>query len=447
MPYFLCHNRPQQSHQAQSVVLVVLFFAAMLATPARAATLEELKKSIEQKQQEIKRIEEEAKKYKEGISEQQQRGRTLKAEIAAIEKNIRSLTQSIAVTEVKQRLTKEEIAVLAIQISQKEQSIETFRAGLSSIIQSLSQRESEPPVIMLAKYNTLSEFFKEFDNASTLHKRMLASLDTLRELRLELKAEKTQAEGKKQQLENLETELESRQQIQKGVKAERGILLSETKSQEKKYQELLREQERKREALEQEVLAIEEKIKIEIDRTRLPTRGIHVFGLPLRDLSLVSCFKGTVSTAGCITQFFGNTDFARSGGYNGKGHNGMDFRADIGTPALAVETGIVGGAGDTDIGCRGASYGKWILVKHPNNLSTLYAHLSQVSVTAGQSIRRGDVIGYTGKTGYATGPHLHFTVFATQAVRIDSLVSKVCGRVMILPIAALNGYLNPLDYL
>jgi murein DD-endopeptidase MepM/ murein hydrolase activator NlpD len=50
-------------------------------------------------------------------------------------------------------------------------------------------------------------------------------------------------------------------------------------------------------------------------------------------------------------------------------------------------------------------------------------------------------------TGYATGPHLHFTVFATQGVQIQDIRSRVCGRMMTLPVGALNSYLNPLDYL
>ena len=135
------------------------------------------------------------------------------------------------------------------------------------------------------------------------------------------------------------------------------------------------------------------------------------------------------------------------GSYGGKGHNGVDFRAENGTPVQSTEAGIVQGVGDTDTGCRRASYGKWILVKHENNLSTLYAHLSAISVSQGQTIKRGERIGLSGQSGYATGPHLHFGVYASQAVTIEAIRSQVCGRLMTLPLSAVNGYLNPLDYL
>ncbi|MBI3273871.1 MAG: M23 family metallopeptidase, partial [Candidatus Colwellbacteria bacterium] len=151
---------------------------------------------------------------------------------------------------------------------------------------------------------------------------------------------------------------------------------------------------------------------------------------------------------------FGYTSFAAAGGYGGKrGHNGIDFRGDTGTPVFSAERGIVEAVGDTDIGCRGASYGKWVLIRHPNNLSTLYAHLSAIIADSGEKVARGDRIGLSGKSGYATGPHLHFGVFAAQAVEIKTIVSRVCGRNMTLPVAGsdpvsgVGGYLNPLDYL
>jgi len=107
--------------------------------------------------------------------------------------------------------------------------------------------------------------------------------------------------------------------------------------------------------------------------------------------------------------------------------------------------------GNTDKvrGCY--SYGKYVLVKHNNGLSTLYAHLSFIKVNKGDTVITGDTVGYSGNTGYSTGPHLHFAVYASQGVRIvrygDYVKGKTnCGNAYI-PVAPLNAYLNPLDYL
>jgi hypothetical protein len=83
-------------------------------------------------------------------------------------------------------------------------------------------------------------------------------------------------------------------------------------------------------------------------------------------------------------------------------------------------------------------------------LSSLYGHLSSIGVTAGQQVGRGDTIGYSGNTGYSTGPHLHFTVFASAAVKVVRMAeigSKSGCRNASVPVSANAGYLNPLDYL
>ena len=91
------------------------------------------------------------------------------------------------------------------------------------------------------------------------------------------------------------------------------------------------------------------------------------------------------------------------------------------------------------------------MVKHANGLNTMYAHLSQISVTTGQNVSTGQVLGYSGETGYATGPHLHFGVYVSSATQIMTLGAATqtktpCANAT-MPITPLSGYLNPLNYL
>jgi murein DD-endopeptidase MepM/ murein hydrolase activator NlpD len=83
-------------------------------------------------------------------------------------------------------------------------------------------------------------------------------------------------------------------------------------------------------------------------------------------------------------------------------HKGVDYAAPTGTPVRTVGDGVVEFAGVQ----RG--YGNVIEVKHRDGKSTLFAHLSKISVTQGQKVEQGDVIGAVGSTGFSTGPHLHF---------------------------------------
>ena len=88
-----------------------------------------------------------------------------------------------------------------------------------------------------------------------------------------------------------------------------------------------------------------------------------------------------------------------------KMHEGMDFTAKNGTPIFATGDGVVAKADNSASG-----YGNHIVLRHGFGYETLYGHLSKYNCRAGQSIKRGDVIGYVGSTGRSEAPHLHYEV-------------------------------------
>ena len=85
-------------------------------------------------------------------------------------------------------------------------------------------------------------------------------------------------------------------------------------------------------------------------------------------------------------------------------HAGTDFGVDEGTPVHAADGGVVAEAGWI------SGYGYTVIIDHGNGMSTLYAHNSEVAVSAGQTVSKGQVVSYSGNTGGSTGPHLHFEV-------------------------------------
>ena len=86
-------------------------------------------------------------------------------------------------------------------------------------------------------------------------------------------------------------------------------------------------------------------------------------------------------------------------------HEGMDFKAGFGTPIVAVTDGRVSAAG------RAGGCGIAVRLEHGGGLSTRYCHMSRMAVSGGQTVRRGQVIGYVGSTGLSTGPHLHYEMY------------------------------------
>ncbi len=97
-----------------------------------------------------------------------------------------------------------------------------------------------------------------------------------------------------------------------------------------------------------------------------------------------------------------------------RAHRGVDYGAPLGTPVRSVGDGAVEFAG------RQNGYGNVVQIKHGNERSTLYAHLSRIDVRKGQSVEQGQRIGAVGATGWATGPHLHFE-FHVRGQYVDPL--------------------------
>jgi murein DD-endopeptidase MepM/ murein hydrolase activator NlpD len=97
-----------------------------------------------------------------------------------------------------------------------------------------------------------------------------------------------------------------------------------------------------------------------------------------------------------------------------KVHTGIDLGAAEGTPIRAAADGTVVTAGVVD------GYGNCTVIDHGNGLATLYGHQSQLLVTPGQQVHKGDIIGLVGHTGFATGPHLHFEV-RVDGVPVDPI--------------------------
>ncbi len=102
---------------------------------------------------------------------------------------------------------------------------------------------------------------------------------------------------------------------------------------------------------------------------------------------------------GAITGMFGERRGSRA-------HPGTDFDGDTGDPVFASGSGTVLRAGGAPAGYSG--YGTVVLIDHGNGITTLYAHLSRLSVRTGAYVTAGDVVGAIGTTGNVTGSHLHF---------------------------------------
>lgn len=418
-------------------LIPTIIFSLFVATSlSLAASIDELKSKISERSQSIADLEKDILRYEAELKATESQSKNLQGAIGNLSLTRKKLETDIKVTQNKIFLTQDELEELGFQIDEKQNKIDLYRDALRYSLKQINEADSRNLIEVILSSRSLSDALNDSENIEALQGAIHDKTLLLKNLKMELQNKEVQTTQKKKSLESLKGTLGDQKKVVEENVKETKVLLVVTKNKEQTYQKTLSQKKALKDAFQRELDLIESELRFQIDPSSIPHKGAGVLSWPI---------SGKVR----VTQKFGKTDFsdAHPGLYSGQGHNGVDFAASSGTAILSALGGTVLGTGNTDTVCPGASYGKWVLVEHGNGLSTLYAHLSFIKVSEGQSISTGEVVGYSGTTGYATGPHLHFTVYASQGVKIMSRQSKVCGGTYRMPIADLHAYLDPLSYL
>lgn len=411
---------------------------AFFAPPAFSAPVVELREQIADRNQKIQELEAEIAQFQNELNEVAEERQTLQSAVRTLDISRNKLATNIRVTENRIDSTDLQIQELQIEIADKERRIEQGADALGETIRRMDAAEQRTLVEALLTHSSLSQFWAELASLAQFQKVIRQEIEDLTKLKQALAQQKSELEGKRTRLVDLKQELAGQKRALDATRREQNQLLQQTKNEEARYQELIAEKEAAHEQFEQELLRLSRELEFQLDPDTIPPVGQGILRWPVDDVF--------------ITQYFGNTEFATQNPqvYSGRGHNGVDFRASPGTKIRAALAGTVIGTGNTDLQSGCFSFGKWVMIEHSNGLSTLYAHLSVIDASVGERVDTGEVIGYSGNTGYSTGPHLHFGVYATSGTRIvklgDVKSRTNCSDVRV-PVADINAYLNPLSYL
>jgi murein DD-endopeptidase MepM/ murein hydrolase activator NlpD len=437
-------------YMALSLVLIQggAFFMPKLAV---AETVTELQTRIQDSNAKIQDLEREISQYQNQLNVVSKEKQSLQQTLTTIDISRKKTTANIQVTQNRINSTNAQIQELAFQIGSKQDQIQKDMFAVAEGLRAMDAAESNSAIETFLANSSLSEYSDTISYIEQFEDAMRGNITNLLTAKTQLEDAKVSTEDKKKSLAQLQRELADEKAVLDQTRKEKDSLLTTTKSQENQYQKILTDKKKAKEDFERQLADYESKLKFALDPSSIPHAGTGVLGWPFSSDYMENCAKLTsLGNPHCVTQTFGDTAFARAGAYSGKGHNGVDFRAPMGTKILSVLSGTVVGVGNTDAirGCY--SYGKWVLVKHANGLTSLYAHLSVISVSEGQSVETGDVLGYSGQTGYATGPHLHFGLYASPGVKVVKL-TEFTGKVTPcanarMPVAGLEAYLDPLQY-
>lgn len=401
--------------------------------------IERLKSQIDERSNRLSQIEAEIAKYESDLNKVGAEKKTLQSTINRLEIERKKVNAEISKTENQITSTDLEINKIILEISRTQKDIDSVEAAIGSIIRDEYMASDQSLVELLLQHSKLSEFWSAYEAHQSVRDTMSEKVSSLDSFKTLLEEKRDESENKRNQLSSLKDKFSDQNQVLASNKTEQAKLLEVTKNEEKNYQKLLATQEADRDKIIQEMRAFESQLRFILDPNTVPNPGTAVFDWPLANV--------------IITQYFGGTEFAarNAGVYGGRAyHPGIDLGAPRGTAIHAPLTGTVRATGNTDAvpGCY--SWGKWTLIDHVNGLSTLYAHQDVISVSPGEKVSTGQVIGYVGNTGFSTGPHLHFTVYAKDGVTVRKFneIKTVtsCGPATT-PVAATDAYIDPMLYL
>ncbi len=394
-------NRSVATALLAAVAALLLLLIAAPAAPAA-----DLQSELEDKQSKLEKVEERSGVLTTTISQYGAKIDRLTTEVAGIRDREAAVRQRLV---AKQAELDQAVAVLDVA----RERLERVRAHLKRALVALRERlvamyEAGSPdlVSVLLGSHGLEDLAARTEYLDRLHGMDEAVVGRVRDLRDQvqglvkrlrttknrIEAARDSIAAEKQALTEARAALQSRQQELLGARADRVAALREIRSHE--------------EELDGSVAAIQGEIAAQLAETgSTPLPAGPIKG---GSGSLIWPVDGPVVSG------FGPRTINGSYEY----HPGIDIAVPEGTPIRAAATGTVSLQQSE---AESGGYGNYTCIDHGGGLSTCYAHQSSFAVSLGQAVSQGDIIGYTGCTGYCFGPHLHFEV------RINGSVTDPMG--------------------
>ncbi len=367
------------------------------------ATIDQLNKQLEEQKKVVDGIVDKITEYNSHIKETRGQAVTLKNQVAIIDNQMAKTDLDIQSKQEEVKQTQLEIQVVSLQIKQNQEEIAKNKTELASFIRLLSRYDNKNIVSIMLSYNSFSDFFDQVKYSEEIQSDLQKSLNRVQELVVKLNSQQDDLNKKKKQLDDLVQKLEDAKASLADQKGEKNMLVTETQKSERKFQGLVTDLKKEQAAANAQIAGIEKKLRAELAK-----KGK---GEKLNTLSAAILSWPTISHR--ITCLFHDPTYPY---INVVGqHSGLDIGVGKGTPVMAAEAGYVG-----TVGRNTKWYGNYVMLIHSSNLSTLYAHFTSVAVSPDSYVSKGQIIGYSGNTGFSSGPHLHFEV-RSNGIPVDPL--------------------------
>jgi len=395
-----------------SVLLPALSMLAG-ATSATKKNISSLKEQISSNAAQIKDIEAKLQKAQADRAQAKEQKDLLEQKIGVLNEQISSTEAVIA--EYEALITEKQEEIRALQ--------EKEAAQYALFCQQTRNMEEQGSVSYLSILFSASSFTELLDNAMLVGEVMEyhnGVIDELTATREELKAAQVELEGQKAEQEEVKAQQEANRAQLQEEQAKVEKLIAQIRAMEADYQEDLDKYEEASKELDKKLAAAEAKYKAElaeIERRRKAEEEARRAAAANGSAS-VDANSGEWYWPLPGRYYISSTFAPRKHPITGKWshHTGNDIPAPRGTAIHSAGVGIV-----TEVGTNDRVYGNYVLISHGGGYSTFYAHMkSRAIVNEGDTVSKGQVIGYVGSTGWSTGNHLHYEV-RINGTRGDSL--------------------------
>lgn len=267
-------------------------------------------------------------------------------------------------------------------------------------VRAMEKRGSVSYWSVLFKADSFTDLLTRLDAVNEVMDADQRVIDDLRALQAEIAEKKTSLESSKAESEAAKADLVSKKKELDQQRQQAIALVKEIEENEKEYQSTIDQLAQEEEDILAEALRLSKKLAEEqAAQGKSPQSNPGGYIWPVDSRYITSTVGGRASPGGVGSTNHKGTDIGRVG------YTSKVYAAKAGTVIVSQYSN---------------SYGNYVVVSHGAGNTTLYAHLSSRSVSVGQYVNQGDVLGITGSTGHSTGPHLHFEV-TENGVRIDPL--------------------------
>lgn len=393
------------------IILIFIIFILLMQNSIIYALTE--KEELQQEQSKINSQLKEMEKKQDEL--EKQKSKAMKA--------VENLIEQVSESEEEMGRLKKEINDLKEQITSKEEDIKQKQQEYTEQEKLLDKRliaiykNGETSYLdLLLSSNNMSDFLARYYSASELIECDKELIETIKNQKGQIEAEKKELENNKTKLDTSLIEQENKNKELEKLKKEKQSYANQLTEEEKELQKEIEELEAENKRIQKEIKIAEEKYRKQLEALKnnssSNTAGSGFFMRPVSG--------GSISANGYYPK-------------SGKYHGAIDYAISVGTKVVAAADGVVMLTQELN-----GSYGTYVVIRHANGLQSYYAHgqRGSIVVNPGDIVKKGQKIMLSGNTGNSSGPHLHFEV--RKSPYNYSYNAKAYGQ---------DSRVNPLNYM